>query len=788
MEKLPTLSPDLQVSLLSKSLDYLEKPSLPDLYNVPFYILTHYSGELPSAIYSRLMKLPTTTLLKMPEKIRRTGWEENLDIFTAYIDEIVDQYIKDVNVIRTNENMILALDVNSRREKTQALNLAIYAICSSPILYDEFMKYLRKKFAETGNALIGSFVLDLSNKKPHDPLVSVGIRPTFAKLLDTIRQKYSRENKEITLMNNDVPLEQKDKDIVERLLPLIDELYQEFLRLRSGDEGISLSKKKQKLAGLIRQSSVSSHNMLRQSSISSISSHGLLTKQHSYSSTASATGMKTPSEAAEYVIKALKKEKNLVFHFTKPVIEVYPALKDSYLSVIKQPMDLDTMLKKAKDHQYNCLAEVEADFELIFENCKQFNSVSAPLLIQSAQDFLVQARFLVGKIRNQVIGGEEEELMDENILDAEDEEMTGGDDTKKAKVITPVFCDAIISLCDPNLQHSLAKMFWDIIYVKVISEERVPRESPEIAKLIHLLRIGQEAHRIVRDCFLNQNPFDLEGDALVFMNLKQSRDPLLLKPIPLLTCLVFEKDAPSQFVFDESLKDYLKENSLIRELFLRFFCSRLRFGLEEEFCGKLLNTIAEIKIDNHPGFRRTLVIALEKVEGFRSVKRLALDLILIPYLKQLEENNSAGSDAWIDAHEFVSSLLSADHSLKLVTSSQSQEFGDINLMLDFARKALRDMTPSSYLSVQFRKARKNYEVFFAHEAFIGFRDSFNLPALPSIAKLASPGSAKTSPSPGMSQPMSASPFLQSSTSPGSTLHRTGSSIAMKSASPSYMMG
>ena len=45
-----------------------------------------------------------------------------------------------------------------------------------------------------------------------------------------------------------------------------------------------------------------------------------------------------------------------------------------YLRVIKTPMDLGTMKKKASKKQYANLAELQADFELIVNNAKLYNS------------------------------------------------------------------------------------------------------------------------------------------------------------------------------------------------------------------------------------------------------------------------------------------------------------------------------------------------------------------------------------------------------------------------------
>ena len=64
--------------------------------------------------------------------------------------------------------------------------------------------------------------------------------------------------------------------------------------------------------------------------------------------------------------------KDLINHpmsgiFRKPVTD------ENYLSVIKHPMDLDTIRKKIKENVYKSLNEWKSDVNLIFENAIKFN-------------------------------------------------------------------------------------------------------------------------------------------------------------------------------------------------------------------------------------------------------------------------------------------------------------------------------------------------------------------------------------------------------------------------------
>lgn len=47
-----------------------------------------------------------------------------------------------------------------------------------------------------------------------------------------------------------------------------------------------------------------------------------------------------------------------------------------YESIIKNPMDLGTMLAKAESGEYSDLTEIRADLDLMFANCAKFNKVT----------------------------------------------------------------------------------------------------------------------------------------------------------------------------------------------------------------------------------------------------------------------------------------------------------------------------------------------------------------------------------------------------------------------------
>jgi hypothetical protein len=63
-----------------------------------------------------------------------------------------------------------------------------------------------------------------------------------------------------------------------------------------------------------------------------------------------------------------------VFHdFRKPVEVMYPHLTATYHSVIKRPMDLGTLLLKAKKQEILTVHELRTNLQLVHNNALHFN-------------------------------------------------------------------------------------------------------------------------------------------------------------------------------------------------------------------------------------------------------------------------------------------------------------------------------------------------------------------------------------------------------------------------------
>ncbi|KAJ8882141.1 hypothetical protein PR048_018629 [Dryococelus australis] len=64
------------------------------------------------------------------------------------------------------------------------------------------------------------------------------------------------------------------------------------------------------------------------------------------------------------------KSKGLFFMFTKPVdVEEVP----DYRSIVKEPMDLETMMTKIDLHQYTCAKDFLDDVDLVCRNALAYN-------------------------------------------------------------------------------------------------------------------------------------------------------------------------------------------------------------------------------------------------------------------------------------------------------------------------------------------------------------------------------------------------------------------------------
>lgn len=95
--------------------------------------------------------------------------------------------------------------------------------------------------------------------------------------------------------------------------------------------------------------------------------------------------------------------KNLVNSTLKVMPDSWPFLKPvnkkqvkDYYTLIRRPMDLETISKKVQAHKYHSRAEFLADVELIANNCEQYNG--------NESNFTQQARLMVKVAKDSLIG------------------------------------------------------------------------------------------------------------------------------------------------------------------------------------------------------------------------------------------------------------------------------------------------------------------------------------------------------------------------------------------------
>lgn len=112
----------------------------------------------------------------------------------------------------------------------------------------------------------------------------------------------------------------------------------------------------------------------------------------------------------EKIVNGKLKTMQESWQFLKPVDR--KKVKD-YYSVIRRPMDLETILKKIKAQKYHSRQEFLGDIELIVQNCEQYNGLEHQLTMQ-AKSLLGEAQQSVNEL------GEHISQLEANILVAQE--------------------------------------------------------------------------------------------------------------------------------------------------------------------------------------------------------------------------------------------------------------------------------------------------------------------------------------------------------------------------------
>ncbi|TGO69319.1 hypothetical protein BOTNAR_0012g00060 [Botryotinia narcissicola] len=128
-------------------------------------------------------------------------------------------------------------------------------------------------------------------------------------------------------------------------------------------------------------------------------------------------------EAADKVLSELK----AMTEYSAPfLVRVNKREAPDYYNVIKHPMDLGTMTKKLKTHQYRSKSEFVADLDLIWENCLNYNGADKHPLRRNAESMRKEAAKLIPLIPDLVIRPRAE-------VEAEERrKQNGGDDADES--------------------------------------------------------------------------------------------------------------------------------------------------------------------------------------------------------------------------------------------------------------------------------------------------------------------------------------------------------------------
>lgn len=127
-----------------------------------------------------------------------------------------------------------------------------------------------------------------------------------------------------------------------------------------------------------------------------------------------------------------------------------------YHLIIKSPMDLGTMAKKLKEHEYQSKAEFCRDLNLIYDNCMQYNQQEESPLRTAVRLLREKWTLLLNKVPDIIIGGDtitisssveptieqdsavlEEELLIVSSSDIEDTDNTIAEDVSRVELKWP---------------------------------------------------------------------------------------------------------------------------------------------------------------------------------------------------------------------------------------------------------------------------------------------------------------------------------------------------------------
>ncbi|KAJ8919713.1 hypothetical protein NQ315_006241 [Exocentrus adspersus] len=196
----------------------------------------------------------------------------------------------------------------------------------------------------------------------------------------------------------------------------------------------------------------------------------------------------------ECVVNSKLKTMSESWPFLKPVNK---KLVKDYYSIVKRPMDLETVTKKISTHKYHSRHEFLADIEQILENCVLYNGKDSPFT-EKAQQLVIACKEMLDKFDEHLTPLESKlQLAQERALQDDDQTWMGGDD-ENYTIAEP---DRISQASSPDHMSSVKSQIdeYDLIDVEGEGiqglEESIAPEMPRVKKKVK----KEEAHTLEQD-------------------------------------------------------------------------------------------------------------------------------------------------------------------------------------------------------------------------------------------------------------------------------------------------
>ena len=189
-------------------------------------------------------------------------------------------------------------------------------------------------------------------------------------------------------------------------------------------------------------------------------------------------------EAAEKVLMELK----AMTEYSTPFLQrVNKRDAPDYFHIIKQPMDIGTMIKKLKSFSYRSKKEFVGDLNLIWANCLTYNADPAHPLRKKALYMRKETDKLVPLIPDIVVRDRAEVEAEERRLQNLDVDLEGGEDSDDGNHIR--------STAPMNFQLTFSKT--SLLWHLVVAKHRVKARRDSRTLLDKRLQVPPKGHQLL---------------------------------------------------------------------------------------------------------------------------------------------------------------------------------------------------------------------------------------------------------------------------------------------------